>query len=242
MPLAGALIDPSEKTTSMRRPWTKMDLAVLREFYADSRTVDVAAALGRPTNSVYNKALAMGLKKSAEYLASPAAGRLDGSRNNGQRFRPGHESWNKGLKGSSGLHPNSVRTQFKKGAMAGAAQHNYVPIGSERVSKDGYLERKVTDDPTLVPTRRWVAVHRLVWEAANGSIPSGHVVVFLPGRKSADASLITPDALELVSRAELARRNHPRNKSPELAKLVQLKGAITRQVNRIARQSREQQS
>jgi HNH endonuclease len=85
-------------------------------------------------------------------------------------------------------------------------------------------------------------VHRLVWEAANGPIPSGYVVCFLPGRKTADLELITIDAIELISRAELARRNHPRSKDPELAQLVQLKGAITRQVNRIARETKEQQS
>jgi hypothetical protein len=155
------------------------------------------------------------------------------------QFKPGQQTWNKGIKGSTGLHPNCRRTQFKKGEMQGAAQHNYVPIGSERISKDGYLERKVTDDPEIVPVRRWVGVHRLVWEAANGPIPAGHVVCFLPGRRTNEAVKITIDALELVSRADLARRNHPRSRSPELGRLVQLKGAIMRQVNRIAREAEE---
>ena len=91
-----------------------------------------------------------------------------------------------------------------------------------------------------MPARRWVAVHRLVWEAANGPIPEGHVVGFLPGRRSNVLEKITLDALELISRGELARRNHPRSRDPDLAKLVQLKGAITRQVNRIAREAQEQ--
>lgn len=133
------------------------------------------------------------------------------------------------------------QTRFQKGNMTGAAQHNYVPIGTERISKDGYVERKVTDD-NPIPARRWVGVHRIVWEAAHGPIPPGYVVCFLPGRRTADAARITLDALELVSRAELAHRNHPRNRDPELAKLVQLKGAITRQVNRIAREAKENQS
>jgi len=81
-----------------------------------------------------------------------------------------------------------------------------------------------------------------VWEDANGPVPSGHVICFLPGRRSSDLDAITLDALELVSRADLARRNHPRSHSPELAGLMQLKGAITRQVNRIAREAKESQS
>lgn len=221
-----------------RRNWTETELTVLREHYSDSPTADLAAALGRPTYSVYSKAIGMGLRKSAEYLASPGSGRLDGQRGASSRFVKGNASWNKGIKGSTGKHPNCRRTQFQKGRTA-KESHNYVPIGSERISKDGYLERKVTDDPAIYPARRWVGVHRLVWEAANGPIPPAHVVAFLPGRRTADAALITLDALELVSQAEMARRNHPRNRSPELAKLVQLKGAITRQVNRIAREAKE---
>lgn len=73
------------------------------------------------------------------------------------------------------------RTSFKKGEMRGAAKHNYVPIGTLRFSADGYMERKLTDDPNLVPARRWVGEHRLIWEAARGPIPVGYVVVFLDG-------------------------------------------------------------
>ena len=222
-----------------RRAWTDVEVELLRLNYADSRTDDLARVLGRPTVSVSNKAFSMRLKKSPEFLASPDSGRLDGSRDNGMRFSKGHVTWNKGKKGATGLHPNCRRTQFKKGQMSGIAQHNYVPIGSERISKDGYLERKVTDDPSIAPARRWVGVHRLVWEELNGPIPTGHVVCFLRGRKSADSASITPDSLELVSRAELAKRNHPRNKDPELGRLIQLKGAITRQVNRISREAKE---
>ncbi|MNR62573.1 hypothetical protein D3C85_1846370 [compost metagenome] len=53
---------------------------------------------------------------------------------------------------------------------------------------------------------------------------------------------ITADRLECITRGENAERNHPRARSPELAKLVQLKGAITRQVNRIAREHEERSS
>ncbi len=224
-----------------RQPWSDEDVERLKREYADAHTPALARALGRPVYSVYNKAYGLDLKKSEAYLASPLAGRTDGKRGAGSHFKSGHETWNKGTRGISGNHPNTQRTQFKKGEMHGAAQHNYVPIGSERISKDGYLERKVNDDHP-VPVRRWVAVHRLVWESANGPIPGGHVVCFRPGRKTADAEKITVDGLELVSRAELARRNHPVTRSPELAKLVQLKGAITRQINRIAREAKEKQS
>ena len=123
--------------------------------------------------------------------------------------------------------------------MSGAAQHNYVPIGSLRINADGHLERKVTDNPALYPARRWEPVYRHVWEAANGPIPEGHLVIFRPGMKTTKEEEITVDRLECITRAENARRNHPRTRSPELARLVQLKGAITRQVNRINREAEQ---
>lgn len=132
----------------------------------------------------------------------------------------------------------SAETRFKRGEMHGAAQHNYKPIGSLRINTEGYLERKVTDAHP-VPARRWVGVHRLVWESAHGPVPPGHVVRFKPGMFTNRAGEITLDRLELVSRAEHARRNHPISRDPEYARLVQLKGAITRQVNRIAREHKE---
>ena len=68
------------------------------------------------------------------------------------------------------------------------------------------------------------------------------MVVFRPGMFSNKLEEITLDRVECISMAENARRNHPRMRDPELAKLVQLKGAITRQVNRIAREAKERKS
>ncbi|MCA8195435.1 HNH endonuclease signature motif containing protein [Burkholderia vietnamiensis] len=232
-------------TSPLRRFWTLAEVEKLHREYPDRPTADLAVEFGCSEARVYAKAAELGLHKSDAFMESDKSGRIQRGRNHPRmvatQFKPGHVTWNAGKKGVSGTHPNCRRTQFKKGQMHGAAQHNYVPIGSLRISKDGYLEQKVTDDHP-VPARRWVGVHRLVWERANGPVPDGHVVCFLPGRRSAELEKITLDALELVSRAELARRNHPRSRNPELAKLVQLKGAITRQVNRIAREAQEEQS
>ncbi|GJH31403.1 HNH endonuclease [Paraburkholderia hospita] len=217
-------------------------MAKLKREYADRQTADLATEFGCSESRVYAKAAELGLHKSAAFMESNRSGRIQRGRSDPRmvatQFKPGQKSWNEGVKGICGTHPNCRRTQFKKGDPV-QDRHNYLPIGTLRLSKDGYLERKVTDDPNIFPARRWVGVHRLVWEAANGPVPPAHVICFLPGRRSAELEKITIDALELVSRAELARRNHPRSKDPELAKLVQLKGAITRQVNRIAREAKE---
>ncbi|GKS97018.1 HNH endonuclease [Acidovorax sp. SUPP2825] len=226
-----------------RRAWTPHELRRLQELYPDLLASSVARELGRPVEAVYRKARELGLCKSDAFTASDLSRRIKRGHQLpsmvASRFQPGSRPWNKGVKGSTGTHPNTRATQFKKGQRRGAASHNYVPIGSERICTDGYLERKMTDDPSIYPARRWVAVHRLVWIGAHGAIPDGHIVVFRPGKKTVKSLEITVDRLECITRAENARRNHPRSKSPELARLVQLKGAITRQVNRIARESGE---
>lgn len=223
---------------SVRKPWSTADLALLREHYADSRTDDLALVLSRTLTTVYQKAIALGLRKSADYLASENSGRvLRGQQNEAMRatqFKPGQPSWSNGMKGIVGVQEACRATQFKKGRPAHEA-HNYLPIGSERICKDGLLERKVTDDPTVVPARRWVAVHRIVWEQASGPIPDGCSVVFRPGRRSTELAAITADALECVTRAELMRRNsYHTNYPPEVARLIQLRGAINRQINKRA--------
>lgn len=225
--------------------WSEHEIAELRKLYPDNTAKAVSLVIDKSERAIYQKAKALELRKSAAFLASAQSGRVQHARQHpnmiAARIQPGAVPWNKGIKGSTGTQPGCRATQFKAdGSLRGAAQHNYQPIGTLRTSKDGYLEQKVTDDHP-VPARRWVAVHRIVWEAERGPIPAGHIVAFRPGMKTAVLDEVTADRLECISRAENARRNHPRSKSPELAKLVQLKGAITRQVNRIAREAKEAQ-
>lgn len=226
-------------------PWTPTEIDMLRRLYPHHTSVGVARALGRSQSSVHQKAATLGIAKAPEFRAALTRERMRTGQQHpnivANRFKPGQQPWNKGVKGSTGMHPNCKANHFQPGQMAGAAQNKYKPIGSLRITRDGILERKVTDDPSLYPARRWVPVARLVWEAAHGPIPRGHIVVFKPGQKTTDPELITLDRLECITRAENARRNHPRNRHPEYARLVQLKGAITRQVNRISKEAQQAQ-
>lgn len=209
-------------------------------MYPECTGQDVAAWLDCTPSRVYQMAKKLGIEKSAEFLASDASGRVRRGKQHpnmiAKRFQKGLTPWNKGQHYVAG--GRSVETRFKPGRRPEEAR-NYVPIGSHRICADGYLERKVTDDPRLVPARRWVAVHRLVWEAERGPIPAGHIVRFKPGQKTAVLEEITADRLECITRADNARSNHPARRDPELFRLIQLKGAITRQVNRIAREAQE---
>ena len=220
-----------------RRHWSEADLELLRRNYANSRADDLAKALQRPLTAVYAKAKALGLAKSAAFLSSVRSGRIQRGQDSPTRFKKGLVPWNKGMRGLQ--LEGSKATQFKPGNRTGKAAVNWVPIGTYRISPEGYLQVKVRDAGTGV--KNFEPVHRRVWIAAHGPVPPGHIVAFKPGRSTTVLERITLDALECISRAENIKRNHWRTRHPELAGLVQLKGAITRQVNRIAREAQEQQ-
>lgn len=218
------------------KPWTPEEVATLRAEFANVRTDDLAAKLGRSYTTVAQKAAKLGLRKSAAYLSSPECHRFDGIKGIGSRFSAGHQTWNKGKPGTTGLQDGCRATQFKPGRPASESR-NYRSIGSLRICADGVLEKKLSDDPRLLPKRRWMAVHRLVWEAANGPIPNGWIVVFRPGQKTTDEAAITLDRLEVLTRSENMKRNSLYAKyPPELARVVQLRGALTRQINRKAKE------
>lgn len=224
-----------------RSLWTPEQLDALRRLYPDYPCNVVAKVLKRPIGSVYQKAAALGIEKSEAFKASDLSGRIQRGKQDPamieSRFKPGSTPWNKGTHFTAG--GRSAETRFKRGELMGAARHNYVPVGSLRVNADGYLERKLTDDLLLYPARRWVAVHRIVWEAANGPVPAGHIVVFKRGMKTFVLEEVTLNRLDCITRAENLRRNSWRSRYPELAGVVQLKGAITRQANRIKRMAAE---
>lgn len=211
-----------------RRTWTPAEDEQLQLLYPDSSAASVAAWFDCSTASVYRRARTLGLKKSEAFLASTASGRIATGSSVGAdgRFKKGSVPFNKGLRRPPGWAPGRMATsQFKKGRPAHEAR-NYVPIGTERVSKDGYLERKVTDDPTLAPTRRWVGVHRLVWEEANGPIPPGHAIAFHDGNNR-NLELAN---LELISNAEKMRRNTIHRYPPELKQAIRLVGKLRRAI------------
>lgn len=219
-----------------RRRWTDDEVALLRERFPTQDTADLAAALGREIRSVYHKAYGLGLAKDPEVLAETRRRTLAEGRRSAsvraRQFKAGQPSWNAGRSYMPG--GNVARGWFKPGRPAHEAR-NYLPIGSHRINADGYVERKVTDDRAIAPARRWVGVHRLVWEAVHGPIPSGHAVVFLPGKRTVELEQITVDALELVTRAELMKRNTLHRLPQEVVDLCRLRGRLRTKIKRLER-------
>ena len=159
------------------------------------------------------------------------------------QFVKGQEPPNKGVAcapGRGGRHPNSIAAQFRKGERRGVAVRLYKPIGTERISKDGYRERKIHDGLPL--QSRWRAVHLIEWEAANGPLPKGMALKCLSG----DKTDCHPSNWVLVPRALLPRlaggnrhsRAVPFDDAPAELKPVLLAAAQLQHAARTARKGK----
>ena len=206
-----------------RHYWTEQERQMLTALYPDTPTDQIASRIGLPIVKIHSQADRLGLKKSAEYLAGPYAQRISSAVRKGSertQFKPGHQTWNKGTHFVSG--GRSVETQFKPGQKP----HTWNPIGHERKTKEGYLQRKVTD--TGITRSDYVLVHHLIWAEDGREIPKGFALIFKDGNKEN----ITLENLDLINRADLMRRNSIHNYPKEIAQLCQLRGAISRQINK----------
>ena len=219
-----------------RRCWTAVEDEMLRKLYPNEPTNTVAEKLGRSVSSVFNRAEQSDLHKSAEYLASPHASRFRRGYHLGweHRFKKGAAPHNKGLR-RPGWGPGRMKeTQFKNGERRGVAAENYCPIGTIRVDHEGYQRIKVREAKQGEHTgfgnvKVWPLLQRHIWEQANGPIPEGHTIVFRDGNRQN----VAIENLELISRADLMRRNSYHTKYPkEVGLAIQLVGALNRQIRK----------
>lgn len=198
-------------------PWSEADIKALIKHYPDTPNTTLAQIFRRSVTGVHGKAKALGVRKSEAYL-NEHGGRLNGVIGASTRFKKGNIPWSKGKSYEAG--GRSAETRFKKGNKP----HTWLPIGSERITTEGYLQRKVTD--TGHTSRDWINVHWLLWKERHGEIPPGHIIVFL----DRNPRNITIDNLECISRGENARRNTILRYPPEMRELFRLNGKLKKEV------------
>jgi DNA-directed RNA polymerase subunit H (RpoH/RPB5) len=210
----------------MRKFWTPEEYELLKKHFPHVHTKDVAAMLNRSYESVSNQAYLFGLKKSAEFMASEKSGRKNVLMESGKAFRfpKGHTSWNKGKE-----FPRIGRMeegQFKKGNLP----HNTKYDGAERLQKDktGKIYKYIR-----LSKSKWKMVHVVEWEKANGIVPKGMVIVFKDGN-TLNTELSN---LEMISRADLMRRNTIQRFPKELVEVIKLKSKLIKTIKRHGKES-----
>ncbi len=123
-------------------------------------------------------------------------------------FQKGNTPFNKGLKWDDYLSKESQEKSRKtcfssEDRSINNSNHNEVPVGTERIEKDGYLIVKIPTKTGMSSHKYWKYKHHIVWENEYGAIPKGHNVIFADGNnRNFDIN-----NLVLVSNAELAYMN-----------------------------------
>lgn len=111
----------------------------------------------------------------------------------------------------------------------------YKPVGTERLSKEGYRERKIHDGLPL--QARWRAVHLIEWEALHGAVPAGHCLRCL----STDVTDTRPANWEPIPRAVNLHLNQPRRRlayadaEPETRPLILAAAKVSVRARKVAR-------
>lgn len=131
------------------------------------------------------------------------------------RFRPGHKTWNAGMKGW--CPPGCRATQFRPGAMRGNAARRYRGIGSVVVRVGKPLSNQAR--ARRRPSSRWIKIRddgrtqdryipfaRYLWEREHGPVPAGMFVV----HRDNDTMNDSIENLILVDRREHMRRLYER--------------------------------
>jgi len=176
------------------RKLTKAEEQKIRDEYLDKPVKRIASELGISGGRVNNFLKRNGLVIPRDIIEQ---------RKREGRFRKGMRSHNKGRKQTEYMTPEAIErtkaTRFKKGSVP----HNTKWDGAERVSKDGYIEVRVSQGV-------YKFKHVLAWERKKGPVPKGFIVTF----KDGDKTNCNINNLELMSRAENMLRNS-RHKYPE---------------------------
>lgn len=124
------------------------------------------------------------------------------------RFQKGHVSHNKGKKMTPEAYELCKGTMFKKGNIPS----NHRPVGSERITRDGYTEIKIAEP------NKWMLKSRYLWEQATGeTLTKNDKIVFLD-HNPMNLSL---DNLAKVKSSELSvlNRHHLIGINPDASKV-----------------------
>lgn len=143
-------------------------------------------------------------------------------------FRKGSIPPNKGKKMSPEVYERSKHTFFKKNHIPHNAKEDWEEV--QRKDKSGRRYWKIK----LPGIRKLVYKHIWLWEQEHGEVPKGHNIIFKNGH-SLDCRI---ENLECISNSELMSKNSLHRFPEDLRKVIQLKGALKRQINKIEKQKK----
>lgn len=202
--------------------WSKVYPPEVMNFLADNVTGrtsnDLVELLNHEFNTDYTVSQIRAYKKNHDLTSGIDC-----------RFKPGTIPPNKGTKGV--YAPGCEKGWFRRGNRP----RNYLPVGSEVASTEGYVVVKVAD-PNV-----WEFKHKIVWRLEKGEIPEGKILTFLDGNKLntnvSNLALITNDENLQMNRARLRSSEAECTKSGIL--VARLAVSTHKRIKRIKKREKE---
>lgn len=141
------------------------------------------------------------------------------------RFKKGHVPLNKGKKVNEYMSEEAIQKSIATRWRPGHRPINEKPNGSItiRTDRSGRKYKWIR-----ISMNNWEMLHIHLWKKAHGKIPNGKIVVFI-NKDSLDARL---ENLMLITPEENMLRNSIHQYPDELVSLMQLKGRITKKINK----------
>lgn len=93
------------------------------------------------------------------------------------QFKKGNVPHNKDKKQVEYISQEAIEKTKETRFKIGNKPKNYRPVGSERITKDGYIEVKVADP------NKWETKNKIIYKRYFGDIPKGHKVIYADGNK-----------------------------------------------------------
>lgn len=93
------------------------------------------------------------------------------------QFKKGNVPHNKDKKQVEYMSQEAIEKTKETRFKIGNKPKNYRPVGSERITKDGYIEVKVADP------NKWETKNKIIYKQYFGDIPKGHKVIYADGNK-----------------------------------------------------------
>jgi hypothetical protein len=203
-----------------RTKWTDKQIETLIAMYSDSTMQQLTAAIGRSECSIYNKAAALGLCKSAQHIERmqkiTTKNLVEGGAKT--RFQKGNATWNKGVKGFMGAN----KTSFKKGNVPPQTRE----VGAESFDKDKKKMIKQADG-------QWKYEHVLLWESVHGELPKDKVIKFLDG----NINNLKIENLQAIGRGELMLINTIYRYPKELQSAIKTLNKLKRKLKDATKQT-----
>lgn len=189
----------------------------LKKHYANTRNADLSEILKVSEAAISARAFKLGLKKEEAFIRKWTSKTY---------FKKGHTPANKGKKQTEYMTPEAIaataETRFKKGQVPHNALNDWEEV--ERRDKGGRVYTLIK----VPKARKLQYKHIWLWEKhTKQKLKKGYNIVF----KDGNTQNICVENLECISNAELMRRNSYHNYPKELAELIQLRGAVKRQIN-----------